>query len=125
MFSNSTDNEIRFNNFSNNLNGKNDNNAVNNPKTINLFYSLSLSHICYIIYIDKEVGELFKIIYFTRNNKCPILDFFEKIPKKDVAKILRDIDLLEEFGLSLGMPYIKKMSGTKDIWELRLNTLTT
>ncbi|MDW7659885.1 MAG: type II toxin-antitoxin system RelE/ParE family toxin [Bacillota bacterium] len=67
---------------------------------------------------------MFKIIYFTRNNKYPILDFFEKIPKKDVAKILRDIDLLEEFGLSLGMPYIKKMSGTKDIWELRIKQST-
>lgn len=63
---------------------------------------------------------MYKIIYYTRNNACPILDFFKKIPKKDVAKILRDIDLLEEFGLSLGMPYIKKMTGTKDIWELRV-----
>lgn len=60
-----------------------------------------------------------KIIYYTRNNTCPILDFFKKLPKKDVAKILRDIDLLEEFGLSLGMPYIKKITGTKDVWELR------
>jgi len=63
---------------------------------------------------------LYKIIYYTRNSTCPILEFFKKIPKKDVAKILRDIDLLEEFGLSLGMPYIKKMTGTKDIWELRI-----
>jgi len=55
---------------------------------------------------------LYKIIYYTRNNACPILDFFKKIPKKDVAKILSDIDLLEEFGLSLGMPYIKKLNVT-------------
>lgn len=65
-----------------------------------------------------------KIIYFTRNNSCPILEFFKKIPKKDVAKILREIDLLEEFGLSLGMPYIKKMTGNKDIWELRVKQST-
>ncbi len=65
-----------------------------------------------------------KIIYFTRNNTCPILEFLEQIPKKDAAKILRDIDLLEEFGLSLGMPYIKKMMGTKDIWELRVKQST-
>lgn len=56
-----------------------------------------------------------KIIYFSRNNTCPFLEFLEKIPKIDAAKILRDIDLLEEFGLSLGMPYIKKMTGTKDL----------
>jgi len=41
---------------------------------------------------------LYKIIYYTRNNDCPILDLFKKIPKKDVAKILRDIDPLDEFG---------------------------
>ena len=53
---------------------------------------------------------MYKIIYYTHHNTCPILDFFKKIPKKDVAKILRDIELLEEFGLSLVMPYIKKMT---------------
>ena len=67
---------------------------------------------------------MYKIIYYTRNNTCPILDFFKTIQKKDVAKILRDIDLLEEYGLSLGMPYIKKMTGTKNIWELRIKQAT-
>lgn len=67
---------------------------------------------------------MYKIIYFTRKNKCPILDYLMKIPKKDVAKILREIDLLEEFGLSLGMPYIKKLTGTKDLWELRIKQST-
>jgi phage-related protein len=34
--------------------------------------------------------------------------------------MLREIDLLAEFGFSLGMPHIKKMQGTEDLWELRI-----
>jgi len=50
---------------------------------------------------------LFEIIYYTENNYCPILKFLKSIPKKDQAKILREIDLLNEFGLNLGMPHLK------------------
>ncbi len=42
------------------------------------------------------------------------------MPKKELAKILRDVDLLSEYGYNLGMPHIKKMKGTDDIWELRV-----
>ena len=36
------------------------------------------------------------------------------------AKLVRDIDLLGNFGLELGNPYIKKLRGTSgNIWELR------
>jgi len=34
------------------------------------------------------------------------------------------IDLLEEFGFSLGMPYIKKIAGTEELWELRIKHST-
>ena len=63
---------------------------------------------------------MFQIIYYSNNGTSPILEFLKSIPKKDVAKILRDIDLLEEFGLSLGMPYIKKLVNSDDLWELRI-----
>ncbi len=63
---------------------------------------------------------MYKIVYYTNGLKNPILDFFESLPKKDVAKILKEIDLLEEFGLSLGMPYIKKLVDSDGIWELRV-----
>ncbi|MBI9014645.1 MAG: type II toxin-antitoxin system RelE/ParE family toxin [Clostridiales bacterium] len=42
------------------------------------------------------------------------------MPKKELAKILRDVDLLSEYGYNLGMPHIKKMKGTDDIWELHV-----
>ncbi len=63
---------------------------------------------------------MFQILYYSKNGTSPILDFLKSIPKKDVAKILREIDLLEEFGLSLGMPYIKKLVNSEDVWELRV-----
>ena len=67
---------------------------------------------------------MFSIEYYTHNNKCPILDFLKSIPKKDAAKILKEIELLEEFGLALGMPHIKKMAGSKNLWELRIKQST-
>ncbi len=63
---------------------------------------------------------MFEVIYYHRDGQCPILSFLETLPKKDRAKILREIDLLQEFGLRLTMPHVKKMKGTADLWELRV-----
>jgi phage-related protein len=63
---------------------------------------------------------VFQIIYYSFNGNSPILEFLKALPKKDIAKILREIDLLEEFGLSLGMPHIKKLVDSEEIWELRI-----
>jgi phage-related protein len=38
------------------------------------------------------------------------------LPKKDQAEVLRVVDLLQEFGLSLGMPHARPIAG---MWELR------
>lgn len=51
---------------------------------------------------------MFKVIYYSKNGKIPIVDFLKTLPNKDQVKILREIDLLEQYGFSLGMPYIKK-----------------
>jgi phage-related protein len=63
---------------------------------------------------------VFHIEYYTYHEKCPILDFLKSLPKKDAAKILREIDLLQEFGLSLGQPHLKKFTDTNGLWELRV-----
>jgi phage-related protein len=63
---------------------------------------------------------MFQILYYTKDDHNPILEFLTSIPKKDTAKILREIDLLEEFGLSLGMPHIKKLVDSDSLWELRV-----
>ena len=67
-----------------------------------------------------EVSLLHRVEYYNENGREPILEFLQSLSDKEQAKILREIDLLEEFGLALGMPHIRKMRGTQDLWELRV-----
>lgn len=57
------------------------------------------------------------IIYETANNEVPLLDFVSTLPEKLRAKVLNDIDILEEFGNELREPHTKHLEG--DIFELR------
>ncbi|MGM0420745.1 MAG: type II toxin-antitoxin system RelE/ParE family toxin [Bacillota bacterium] len=63
---------------------------------------------------------MYKIKYYAENNKSPVIEFIKEQTPKEKAKIIREIELLEEFGLFLGMPHIRKMSGYDDLWELRI-----
>lgn len=63
---------------------------------------------------------MYEVIYFSDNGKSPILNFLLKLSVKEQAKILREIDLLAKFGFSLGMPHIKRITGTDSLWELRI-----
>ncbi len=63
---------------------------------------------------------MYRIIYYTDQDKSPIVDFLLQLSPKARAKVLREIDLLKEYGFALGMPSIKKISGTSDLWELRV-----
>lgn len=63
---------------------------------------------------------MYTVIYYNKNNEIPVFNFIIRLPKKDQAKILREIDLLEKFGLSLGYPHIKKINSKENIWELRI-----
>lgn len=63
---------------------------------------------------------MFKIEYYKESEKYPVMDFISSLPTKDKAKILWELDMLEEFGTMLGMPYIKKIKGTEELWELRI-----
>lgn len=61
-----------------------------------------------------------KIQLYEKNKKVPILDFIQSLPSKHQAKIRREIDLLEEFGVNLTYPHTKKIEGDKykGLWEL-------
>ena len=66
-----------------------------------------------------EVVILYEVIYYEDEKESPVEDFIlEQLPKEQ-AKIIRSIDLLEEFGLSLGMPHIRKIVNY-ELWELRI-----
>lgn len=60
------------------------------------------------------------IVYFkSSNGSNPIYDFIESLNTKAKAKILNTFDLLTEYGTRLGLPHVKKVTGTK-LWELRI-----
>ena len=42
--------------------------------------------------------------------------FVKKLDKSTQAKLSKEIDLLEQFGINLGMPYSKKID--TNLWEL-------
>jgi len=59
-----------------------------------------------------------EIEYFeTGKGRCPVQEFIDSLDTRSKAKIARALDLLEEFGIKLGMPYAKHVEG--DLWELR------
>ena len=52
-------------------------------------------------------------------DKSPVKDFIDKLPVKSQTKVYNTLELLAEFGLTLGLPHAKKISGTP-LWELRI-----
>lgn len=59
------------------------------------------------------------IFYKTLQGDTPINDFILSLEIKAQSKIKDSIKLLQEFGIRLGPPHIKKLTGT-ELWELRI-----
>lgn len=64
------------------------------------------------------------VFYKDKNNYSEVEDYLQKLQKKNdknsrinFNKITAYIDLLSQYGLTLGEPYIKHINN--DIWELR------
>jgi phage-related protein len=77
------------------------------------------------MYLDSEVINLYEIEYYLENSQSPVVEFIKQLNLKEQAKILREIDLLQEFGLFLGPPHIKKLEGPYNkLWELRVKQST-
>ena len=56
--------------------------------------------------------------YQSEAGKVPVAEFIDSVDAKSRAKIARTLDLLEEFGVDLGMPYARHLE--KQLWELRI-----
>lgn len=63
-------------------------------------------------------------IYETKNGKSEVKEYIKKLEEKNnksdkikINKIIAYIRMLQEYGLSLGTPYIKHIDD--EIWELR------
>ena len=57
--------------------------------------------------------------YEDSHGDIPVQDFISQQSDKVKAKILKFIDLLEDFNLSLGRPYVEKLADS-DVWELKI-----
>lgn len=60
----------------------------------------------------------YQIIFFETQNQPPVEEFLFNLDNKTFAKCLKIINLLEAYGLSIGMPYVKKIS--KILFELKI-----
>jgi phage-related protein len=56
-------------------------------------------------------------LYRTAAGREVVEEFLDSLPNKDLAKVLRDIDVLAQYAPDLHEPYAKHIDGP--IWELR------
>jgi phage-related protein len=56
--------------------------------------------------------------YKSGAGRSPVEEFIDSLDTKSRASIARTLDMLEEFGISLGMPYARHLE--KQLWELRV-----
>ena len=57
--------------------------------------------------------------YTTVDGKCPVVDFLDSLPGKVAQKITWVLSLLEDFDI-VPSSYFKKLVGTEEIWECRI-----
>lgn len=59
--------------------------------------------------------------YKTESGRIPVAEFIKSLSEKQIAKVLRDIRLLKEFGSELHYPYVDSIKGDKynGLMELR------
>lgn len=59
------------------------------------------------------------LLYETLQGYSPVNDFILSLDLKAQSKVRAAIKMLHEFGIRLGLPHIKKLTGT-ELWELRI-----
>lgn len=57
--------------------------------------------------------------YETEYGRRPVQEFIDSLSEKARAKVLRDLDLLADFGLKLRAPFVKDITGVPKLKELR------
>lgn len=60
--------------------------------------------------------------YEKENGEIPVENFLNSLPPKHQAKAIREIELLEEYGIYLPFPHTRAIKGEdyKGVWELRI-----
>ena len=57
--------------------------------------------------------------YKTSDGKCPIQDFLDSLPGKAAQKVTWVLKLIEDLDI-VPSSYLKKLTGTEEIWECRI-----
>ena len=84
------------------------------PSSSRLTWTQDVLHICY----DRPVEEWTIEYYETADGYSPVREYLDALPEQDAAQVAFEIDLLGDFGTSLGMPHVRSIHGSK-LWELR------
>lgn len=64
------------------------------------------------------MSKKFEILFFEKNKNKPTEKFLLNLTKSTISKVLRILDLLENYGPLIGMPYVKKVNSK--LYELRI-----
>jgi phage-related protein len=59
------------------------------------------------------------LFYISESKGNPVETFLEELEEREHAKILRVIQYIQEYGLRVVLPHVKKLSGTP-LWEIRV-----
>ncbi|MBI3584788.1 MAG: type II toxin-antitoxin system RelE/ParE family toxin [Nitrospinae bacterium] len=59
------------------------------------------------------------IFYKTEDGKCPVKDFLDSLPGKAAQKVTWVLKLLEDLNM-IPSSYFKKLIGSEEIWECRI-----
>ena len=59
------------------------------------------------------------IFYRTQTNECPIEQFLDSLNSKQAQKVTWVLQLVEELEL-IPATYLKKLTNTDDLWEIRI-----
>jgi len=59
------------------------------------------------------------LLYTTSQGDKPVNEFIRNLELKAQTKVYNALELLKSYGVSVGSPHIKKLTGT-ELWELRI-----
>jgi phage-related protein len=78
----------------------------------------SLENIAIMLYISTMQ---WSIEYFvSENGKSPVKDFIDSLSAESKAKFIFIADLLTEYGLEVREPYVKPITGSRKLFEMRI-----
>jgi len=57
--------------------------------------------------------------YYTESGECPVKEFLDSLSSKQAQKVIYTLQIIEELEI-VPSQYLKKLTNTNDIWEVRV-----